>query len=365
MFKLVRKLLKPAPSSPPASYKQWWTDRTCSPDAAKEATIGAITWDDYEARGLHGDENSPGALELARMATLGPDSVVLEIGCGIARIGYHLAPLVREWHGADIAAPMLAIAAKRLEGRPNTVLHELAEGRGLAPLPGEAYDFVYATVVLMHLDKEDVLALMRECYRVLKPAGLAYFDTWNILHPDTFRTWSHGMATGAGKPRGRHQCATVDELRVYGENSGFESVQADGSGRLAKVLLRKCAGHPRGKPFASCDGSPPFGYLGHPHNQSVVRGAQIECTGWALDCVACVRIHLNDAPPLEASLNHASPDLPPLFPRYPGASHGGFHCILEPPHLRPGRNTIRIVAEDSSGASTTLTGDEVAFHWES
>ncbi|HMG04613.1 MAG TPA: class I SAM-dependent methyltransferase, partial [Chthoniobacterales bacterium] len=39
--------------------------------------------------------------------------VVLEIGCGIGRVGKHFAGCCRRWIGADVSPNMLAFAAER------------------------------------------------------------------------------------------------------------------------------------------------------------------------------------------------------------------------------------------------------------
>ena len=51
---------------------------------------------------------------LERHVGLRQNDVVLEIGCGVGRVGAEIAPSVREWIGTDIAPNMLAHAARRL-----------------------------------------------------------------------------------------------------------------------------------------------------------------------------------------------------------------------------------------------------------
>lgn len=79
---------------------------------------------------------------------------VLEIGCGVARIGRELAPYCGEWHGSDISGNMLAYAAERTESMTNVYLHELPEA-SLSIFPDNYFDCVYCTIVFMHLDKPE------------------------------------------------------------------------------------------------------------------------------------------------------------------------------------------------------------------
>lgn len=73
---------------------------------------------------------------------------VLEIGCGIGRVGKALAPLCDTWIGADISAGMIAAARHRLADQLNVEFVELATV-GLAEIEDASVDVVYCTVVFM------------------------------------------------------------------------------------------------------------------------------------------------------------------------------------------------------------------------
>src|SRR3954451_4508041 len=62
---------------------------------------------------------------LVSVLRIEPTDKVLEIGCGVARIGRELAPHCAEWHGCDISGNMIAYAKERVAGIPNITLHEL------------------------------------------------------------------------------------------------------------------------------------------------------------------------------------------------------------------------------------------------
>src|SRR5207253_973524 len=111
-----------------------------------------------------------------------PEHKVLEIGCGVARIGRELAPSCGEWHGVDISGNMIRHARERTKDIPNVFLHELPESN-LSIFPDNFFNSVYSSIVFMHLEKPDVFIYLRDAYRVLKPGGKAYFDTYNILSP--------------------------------------------------------------------------------------------------------------------------------------------------------------------------------------
>ncbi len=148
---------------------------------------------------------------------------VLEVGCGVARVGRELAPQVGHWHGADISAPILKIAARRTAALPNVQFHELS--RTALPFSGGLFDRAYSHLVLFHLDKEDLFGYLRELGRVLKPGGLVYFDTWNLLNPEGWERFiwelDHHQHKKV-KPAHRNQFATADEIRLYVEKAGLE-----------------------------------------------------------------------------------------------------------------------------------------------
>ena len=65
-----------------------------------------------DVRVLHRDAEA--TLDILR-ATVGvqPADIVLEIGCGVGRVGRILAPFVREWIGCDVSTNMLRQAERR------------------------------------------------------------------------------------------------------------------------------------------------------------------------------------------------------------------------------------------------------------
>jgi ubiquinone/menaquinone biosynthesis C-methylase UbiE len=107
---------------------------------------------------------------------------VLEIVCGIGRIGRELAPWCGQWHGANISGNMIAFARDRLRALPNVHLYELLRS-DLGIFPDARFDRVYASIVFLHLDQLDVFTYVRESHRVVKPGGKVYFDAYNLLAP--------------------------------------------------------------------------------------------------------------------------------------------------------------------------------------
>ena len=166
---------------------------------------------------------------------------MLEIGCGVARVGREIAPLCAEWHGTDISGNMLVHAAKRLEGVPNAYLHELPSS-DLSIFPDNSFDCVYSTIVFMHLDKAEMFNYMREAHRILVPGGRAYFDTCNILSPESWRQFLVLLnAYGPGeRPGHAAQYSTPQEMEKFVKEAGFVDVHVNGDNpQLVVGLGRK------------------------------------------------------------------------------------------------------------------------------
>ena len=85
---------------------------------------------------------------------IGKEDVVLEIGCGIGRVGKVVAPLCRKWIGCDVAANMLSLTAERFRDLSNAELVEIS-GYNLSGVADASVDVVYCTVVFMHLESWD------------------------------------------------------------------------------------------------------------------------------------------------------------------------------------------------------------------
>jgi SAM-dependent methyltransferase len=339
--------------APPITYKTWWEATSANETGAYGNTYIAHDETDYRSRGWNGDANSFGARQLIELAGLDKSSRVLEVGCGMARIGREMAPHVREWHGADIAKNMLEFAGQRSAGLPNVFLHELSDV-GLLQFADGSFDFVYITTVLIHLDKEDVYQYLLEAHRVLKTGGMAFFDTWNLLHPDMFRLWRGIQAgnVGSNKTRGRIQFSTAVEIRRYLDEVGFSVVRLD-EDRLIRVLCRKDSVGIH----SPDDNLPPFGYVDGPANESTHR-ERMRVWGWVLDAVESVEVRIDGTRSLGmAKMGLPRPDVAPLFPRYPLAGVSGYELEIPLVGIAAGHHTLRVTARDCHGRETDLTGN--------
>lgn len=156
---------------------------------------------------------------------LNPTDDILEIGCGMGRVGKVLAPLCRRWIGTDISSGMLRCARVHLQGLDNAELIELRTV-GLDPIEDASVDLVYCTVVFMHLYEWDRFRYVEEAMRVLRPGGRCYFDNVDIASDHGWKVFQES----AGFPRENRPAqismtSSGDELETYGRRAGFEDVQ--------------------------------------------------------------------------------------------------------------------------------------------
>jgi len=171
-----------------------------------------------------------------------PGDTILEIGCGIGRVGQALAPRCREWIGCDVSPHMLAYARERLANLANARLVEVS-GRDLAPVPDASVDLVYCTVVFMHIDEWDRYTYVREALRILKPGGRLFVDNFSLTTDEGWAIFEYHVQEYA-KVRPSHisRASTPQELEAYLRRAGFRDVQVRERGAWAQAFgLRPAA----------------------------------------------------------------------------------------------------------------------------
>ncbi|MFL6567586.1 MAG: class I SAM-dependent methyltransferase [Chthoniobacterales bacterium] len=239
--RLTRKLQKlesqppvVAAPSPPLSrsrreqYKDVWTKLSETERSAKMHVGGFEDEETFEREGIRTKEH------LLSSVGIHPDDVVIEIGCGVGRVGKQLAPLCRQWIGCDVSPNMVALAAKRLAQFPIVEVHEIS-GFDLQPLPNESADVVYCTVVFMHLDEWDRYNYVVEADRVLRPAGRIFIDNVDLCSDAGWEVFElHRPIPPADRPPHITKHSTEQELTTYLQRAGFGEIAT----RQAKEFIQ-------------------------------------------------------------------------------------------------------------------------------
>jgi len=177
---------------------------------------------------------------LLELAAISARDEVLEIGCGVGRIGKEIAPLCRSWAGADISANMLGHASARLKNLENTRLIHLTSV-GLNDLEENSFDVVYATNMLAHLDEIDRWWYVQEAFRVLRPGGRIFIDNmdmeseagWSMFSKDAIRY------RDVQRPPYMPRFSTAAEFSAYAKRAGFVDTRAHHRSPLVIVTATK------------------------------------------------------------------------------------------------------------------------------
>ena len=205
---------------PRRQYSEVWDALAASPSLAKRAACGH-----EDERRLRNSAETP-VKNLMELAHVRPEDDILEIGCGVARIGLELAPRCRTWTGADISANMLATAAERLQSMNNTRLVKL-ERIGLDHLEGDSFDLAYLTNMLAHLDEMDRWHYVKDAFRVLRPGGRLCIDNVDIESEEGWNAFSRTAESSQELERPPYLPvpSTAAELTTYALRAGFGQVQ--------------------------------------------------------------------------------------------------------------------------------------------
>jgi 2-polyprenyl-3-methyl-5-hydroxy-6-metoxy-1,4-benzoquinol methylase len=102
----------------------------------------------------------------------------LDFGCAVGRLTQALADHFQEVVGIDIARSMVE-RAREFNTHGDRVTYVANTAADLALFESESFDFVYSNKVLQHIPPEHQLGYMSEFVRVLRPGGVAVFQTRN------------------------------------------------------------------------------------------------------------------------------------------------------------------------------------------
>ena len=203
-----------------------------------QGLTGALTADDLFAF----DQDHYGGLAavdaLARRAGVGPASRVLDVCAGLAGPARFLASR----RGSSVVA--LELHAGRAAGaaRLNRLVKQTrvsvvrADATSL-PFTAGAFDACLSQEALLHV--ADKPAVLRECHRVLGPAGRLAFTDWiafpSLADRERQRLWEWMAAT---------TLQTLDSYRLLLGHAGFTAVEAeDLSGEWRAIVRRRIELH--------------------------------------------------------------------------------------------------------------------------
>jgi ubiquinone/menaquinone biosynthesis C-methylase UbiE len=197
---------------------------------------------------------NPASSALYETADIRPGHIVAEFGCGPGYTAIEIAKWVGPGghvHALDINADFLEQARKNADtaGVGDRVTTHRSDG-SMLPLPQASLDRLTTRNTLIYVD--DPEATLRECRRVLRPAGKmhAIEGDWPmmVVEPVPGADWS-ALVTAAS-----HACRTPDigrKLHIFLRRAGFSTIELqlvtrpDTEGRLLP-MIKTIADYARG-----------------------------------------------------------------------------------------------------------------------
>ena len=220
------------------SYKEHWNKRANSPENAIAAVDGSTSEEIVRHTGRYTARQVRAALDIQ------PADTVLELGCGVGRIGRELSEHCSHWTGVDISENMISHARERLSDRGNVSFHHLSRS-SLEPLADESVDKAYSIAVFCHMDKEDLYLYLQDLSRIIRPQGLILVETWNLCHPVGWRRWEYepGVWSRADQSQrkdvARNQFCTPEEFALYVSKAGFEVLANYSDSQSVQIVAGK------------------------------------------------------------------------------------------------------------------------------
>ncbi len=172
---------------------------------------------------------------------LSPESVALDLGCGIGRVARHAAPLCRTLWAVDASPLMLRYARTRLADNHN-VRFARSRGTVVPEVPAASVDLVYSLLTLQHVEREDAFLLLQEIRRMLRPGGTAYLTFPNLLSDTYLQAFLDYAHTGRGHRKARARFYTPEEVRRVIPAAGLEISSVDPGTEIVVICTVPPAG---------------------------------------------------------------------------------------------------------------------------
>ena len=214
-----------------SDYKSTWNKLSTEFDKAVRHVTGTATEEELLQSGTQDAER------IIKHTQTTINDEVLEIGCGVGRIGLEYSNHCKIWTGADVSSNMLEFASRRLQDKRNVNFKELT-GCDLSIFEDNTFDVIYCSVVFMHLDEWDRYHYINAKYSVLKSKGSAYFDNFNLQSKEGWKTFmDHKGIPSDKRPSHISKSSTLNEFEAYFDNSQFVefTVGVDGQWVIGKA----------------------------------------------------------------------------------------------------------------------------------
>ena len=170
------------------------------------------------------------------------DSIVLEIACGVGRVGRFVAPHCRRLYCTDILDEGLREARAALRQYDNVSFHR-TNGYDLRAFESDMFDCVYSFTSFFHFDFELVVHYFAEIERVLKPAAIGMIEFKKLttdaeLAQLMAKIERHGGIERYEAMLDKWRYVTREMLDVVCQRNGFAVIDGD----VTRFTFRKTRG---------------------------------------------------------------------------------------------------------------------------
>jgi ubiquinone/menaquinone biosynthesis C-methylase UbiE len=126
-------------------------------------------------------------------APLQSNGIALDFGCGVGRLCRALSAHFEKVIGVDVSSSMLDEARAQHRDYPNIeFVHNVSPD--LRMVHTDTLDMIYSNIVLQHMPPTRQLRFIEEFCRILRPGGVAVFQTPSRHDLATFRGWVNRLA---------------------------------------------------------------------------------------------------------------------------------------------------------------------------
>lgn len=190
----------------------------------KDAKIGVTGYSDDNMFNISAEKS---LRYILKRINIDIDYNVLEIGCGIGRIGKEISKICCHWTGLDASTKMISFAKDYLKDHHNVTLKE-SSGYDLHSIPNNSQDVVYCIVVFMHLDEWERFNYIKESYRVLKKGGVLLVNNINLCSKQGWKLFEeHCEIKPNERPLNISKTSTQSEIVEYFKQADFVDIKSD------------------------------------------------------------------------------------------------------------------------------------------
>jgi 2-polyprenyl-3-methyl-5-hydroxy-6-metoxy-1,4-benzoquinol methylase len=141
---------------------------------AQDKRGGKWTQEDFFAHGCEEIDRALRTLHDSGVALSAGSA--LDFGCGLGRLSQALARHFQSVDGVDVSASMIR-QAQQYNKCGDKVRYHLNVKTDLSLFSRGSFDFIYSRIVLQHIPTRHELLYIAEFMDLLKPGGIAYFQT--------------------------------------------------------------------------------------------------------------------------------------------------------------------------------------------